>query len=367
VADSDDREADRERLITLLERIGQVGGRFSDLGRLGDGGASGNFSALLSGVDGETGQRVALKFLLPIYKGTYRESAFHREVALLEEFRGCPDIIQLVAPTAPFRHLFRSAEGIDWPWETSYYALELARTDVGAIIANVEWGAEELLLAFRTMCRGVQRLHSRGVADRDLKPSNFLVVGRATVKLSDLGGGRLLDSRTPALGRYVGPPGDRRYSAPELHGILHEEWPEIAFKSDFFSLGAICFEMFAGTVLGPRIYDEDLLGTLQEVMMNVRVGKRRAVFDGFVSELADSNQIPSVGTFAQVPGCILQPVDNLVQSLAALDYRKRLCDFASVFNRVDRCLLIVRHEAKVQRWLLNKRRRREARFLPAGS
>jgi hypothetical protein len=50
----------------------------------------------------------------------------------------------------------------------------------------------------------------------------------------------------------------------------------------------------------------------------------------------------------------------LVHALAALDYRKRLCDFARIFNRVDTCLLILRNETKYQRWLAEKRRRREA-------
>jgi len=51
----------------------------------------------------------------------------------------------------------------------------------------------------------------------------------------------------PALvGSYISPPGDRRYCAPEMLGCLHDEDPAIAFTSDFFSLGAILFEMFSG-------------------------------------------------------------------------------------------------------------------------
>lgn len=361
-----DPDVERERLIQLLERIGQVG-RFVDLHCLGDGGASGNFSALLSGVDQTTKRPVALKFLLPKFRAGYREEAFRREAKLLEELRGHPDIVQLINPCTEFRHVLRSSEGFEWQVEAPYYVLELARTDVGAIIASSEWRATDLLLAFRAMCRAVQRLHAKLIAHRDLKPTNFLVIERATIRLSDFGGARLIDGLTSALATYAAPPGDRRYSAPEMHAILHEENPSIAFLGDFFSLGAILFEMFSGTVLGTRLYDLRFLGGLQHVMMNVKIGQRQRIFDGFVSDIADARPIPSVSTFGSaMPSCIIEPIDSLVRSLAALDYRKRLCDFSRIFNRVDVCLLILRNETVFRNWLEAKQRRR-LRDLPVAT
>jgi serine/threonine protein kinase len=352
-------EQQREALTKLLEQRGEVGGRFKGLKRL-DSGCPGHFSALLSATDGDSNQRVALKFLLPLFAAGYRDDSFEREAALLKEFRGHPDIIQLVAPRADFTEIFTSEHGIEIPIPFSYYALELATTDVGAVIASAEWGPEELLVAFRAMCRAVQRLHSKSIAHRDLKPPNFLVMPDRSIRLSDLGTARRLDGIAPPLATYTAPPGDIRYSAPELLAVLHDDMPSISFRSDFFALGAILFEMFSGTILGTRIYDSRFVADLAQAMVHVRRGQRRQLFDQLVQTIADARTIPSVSAFgAPVPNCLRDRIDDRVRRIAALDYRKRLCDFPGIFNRVNACLLILRNEATYQRWLAEKRRRRE--------
>jgi serine/threonine protein kinase len=356
----DENERQRLLITELLEKRGSIAGRFSNIRRI-DGGSTGHFSALVAAADSETKCDVALKFLLPNFSGGYRDDSFDREAELLEDFRGQPDIIQLVAPRANFTEVFTNDLGLKFPVQFSYYALELARTDVGTIIANVEWNAERLLVAYRAMCRAVQRLHKSGVAHRDLKPPNFLVMPDSSIRLSDLGTARRLTSSAALLGSYKGPPGDISYSAPEMLALLHDEHPTIAFRSDFFSLGAILFEMFSGVSLGSRIYDSRFVTDLTQAMLHVKRGQRRQVFDQFVTAIADARRIPSVDTFgAPVPSCLKDPLNDLVRALASLDYRKRLVDFSSVFNKLNVCLLILRNEASYQRWLEQKRRRRES-------
>jgi serine/threonine protein kinase len=355
----------REALTQLLEQREEIGGRFRDLKRL-DQGSTGHFSALLSAADDQTRCRVALKFLLPLFSGGYRDDSFEREAALLEELQGQPDIIQLVAPRSDFTETLRTEQGLEIPISFSYYALELAHTDVGTIIANEEWDAEDLLLAFRGICRAVQRLHARTIAHRDLKPPNFLVMKDRSIRLSDLGTARRLDGLTPALATYTGPPGDVRYAAPEMLAIVHDEVPTIAFDGDFFALGAILFEMFSGTILGSRIYDSRFVADLAQAMVHVKRGQRRQIFDELIPTIADARAIPGVSTFgARVPNCLRDPIDDLIRRLASLDYRKRLRDFQSIFNRLNICLLILRNEVSYQRWLAEKRRRREAARLMA--
>ncbi len=358
--DSDVLASDqREALTKLLEQRSDVGGRFTDLKRL-DSGTSGNFSALLSAQDSQTQQRVALKFLLPLYAGGYRDESFEREAVLLEEFCGQPDIIQLIAPRADFTETLTTDQGLQIPLPFSYYALELADTDVGSIIANEESDPYRALLHFRAMCRAVQRLHTNSVAHRDLKPPNFLVMPDHTVRLSDLGTARRLDGATAALATYVAPPGDLRYAAPEMLAALHDEIPSIAFHGDFFALGAILFEMFSGTILGTRIYDSRFVSDLMQAMSHVKRGQRRIVFDQLITPIADSRLIPSVSTFdSRVPGCLRNLLDDLVRRLASLDYRMRLHDFARIFNRVNSCLLVLRNEEKYLHWTAERRRRRE--------
>ena len=357
----------RDRLIGLLEGRNKVGNRFTKLQRLGDGGAAGTFSALLTALDDTTGERVALKFLLPSFADSYRDDSFGREAALLADLHGKPDIIQLACPRAEFTETLHSDQGISLDVSFSYYALELARTDVGAVIANCEWDAEESLLGFRSMCRAVQRLHSLNIVHRDLKPPNFLVIGKDIVKAADFGAARRLDGVTPALATYAGPPGDIRYSAPELLAIVHDEWPHVAFCSDFFSLGAILFELFSGTILTSHLYDPGFVGSFMQAAAAVKVGQRRHVVEHIVTAISDARPIPSVTTFGapSLPPSIRQHIDGLVGLLAALDYRKRLKDFSSVFNRINTCLLILRNENKYQRWLAEKRRRRNISLLTA--
>ena len=347
-------------MTRLLEQTVSIDGRFTNLSRM-TGGSTGHFSALLSATDGATNRQIALKCLLPMFGGGYRDESFEREVLLLQELRGQSDIIQLVAPRAEFIQILHSDHGIEIPVTFSYFALELAKTDLGTIIANNTWNAEQLLIGFRSMCRGVQRLHSQLIAHRDLKPPNFLVMDDDTVRLSDLGTARRLDGLTPSLAVYTGPPGDVRYAAPELLAILHDAVPSVAFKADFFSLGAILFEMFAGTILGTRIYDSAFVADLAQAMLHVKPGQRQYVFDQLITAISDARPIPSVSTFGTgVPNSIRRPIDELVRALAALDYRKRLCDFSRVFNRINMCLLILRNEEKYQRWRAEKRRQREA-------
>lgn len=349
----------REAVIQLLEGRAEVGGRFTNL-RCLDNGTPGTFSLLFSASDSAMHCDVALKFLLPNWTGSYRDDSFEREAVLLEELRGQPDIIQLIAPQSQFTEILTAGNGMQFSVSFSYYVLERAKTDIGAIIADEEWSAEELLVAFRAMCRSVQRLHSKSIAHRDLTPPNFLVMADRTIRMSDLGTARRLDGVTPPLATYTGPPGDLRYSAPEMLAIVHDEMPSIAFQADFFSLGAILFELFSGTILGSRIYDR-LITELPQVMSLVKTGRRRQVFDQLIGTIADARIIPSVSTFgASVPGCILRPIDDLVRRLASLDYRKRLCEFPRIFNRVNACLLVLRNEQKYKLWLAEKRRRRDA-------
>jgi serine/threonine protein kinase len=352
-------EQQREALARLLERRADIGGRFHDLKRL-DTGSTGHFSALFSAIDTTTQARVALKFLLPSFTGGYRDDSFDREASLLADLRGQPDIIQLVSPRAEFTENLRTNDGFDIPVSFAYYALELAKTDVGTVLANGAANTEQLLLTFRAMCRAVQRLHARDLVHRDLKPPNFLVMPDGSIRLSDFGTARRLDPVTPSLSIYAAPPGDLRYASPEMLAALHDELPIIAFKGDFFALGAILFEMFSGTILGTRIYDGPFLSDLTQVMSSVKRGQRRALFDQLIASISDARQVPTVAAFgARVPSCIRDRIDDLVRRLASLDYRVRLCDFSTVFNSVNICLLILRNEDKYQRWLAERKRRRE--------
>src|SRR2546427_3758931 len=137
----------------------------------------------------------------------------------------------------------------------SYYASELGAADLSEVILSTSWTAEQCLIAFRGMCRSIQRIHRRNIVHRDLKPANFLVMPDGSVKVSDFGTARDLNNENHAIALdYSGfAPGDIRYMAPEMLASLHDDDPSIAYRADIYSLGSILFEMFWGVQLGPQL------------------------------------------------------------------------------------------------------------------
>ena len=357
--------ATRDEILLLLEQRRDIDGRFANIRRIGNG-SSGAFSALVSADDGQTGIRAAVKVCLP-QQDRYRSECFDREAQLLEMLRGEPDIIQLVAPRSEFTEMLATQGGLKFPLVFPYYAIELAKEDLSDVIASERWSPERMLVAFRALCRAVQRIHARRIVHRDLKPSNMLVMPNGEVKLSDFGTARQIDSIEPALtSAYTSPPGDRRYCAPEMLACLHDENPAIALTSDFFSLGAILFEMFTGTILGLRLFKPQAWADLAQAMLTVKVGLRRTTYDQIVRSIANSRPLPSVGAFgAALPLSIRDRVNDLYRSLSSINYRTRLCDFDRIFGQINICLLILRNEQKYLRWLEQKQRRRAARLLRA--
>lgn len=352
--------ATHDDLLLLLEQRTEIDDRFTSIRRIGNGGG-GNFSALVSAFDDQTGNRVAVKVCLP-QQDPYRTECFTREAQLLDTLRGQPDIIQLVAPRSQFTETLATQGGLQFPWLFHYYAIELASGDASDAIAGGGWDPERMLLAFRALCRAVQRIHALRIAHRDLKPSNMLVMATGEVKLSDFGTARQIDSMTPALASvYAAPPGDRRYCAPEMLACLHDENPAIAFTSDFFSLGAVLFEMFSGTILGLRLFNPQFWADIAQAMHAVRLGQRQGTYDRIVGSIANSRPLPSVSAFgAVVPLGIRDRLDELYRCLAEIDYRRRLCNFEQIFRKINICLLVLRNERTYQRWLEQKQKRRAA-------
>ena len=352
--------SNRGQFLSLLEEREDIDGRFTEIRRIANGG-SGQFSVLVSARDNQTHARVALKVCLP-QDTQYRIDSFEREAHLLHELRGQPDILQLVAPRSTFTARLMTEGGQPFSIPFHYYATELAAGDLGAVIADRRWCAERLLLAFRTTCRAVQRIHARQIVHRDLKPANMLAMANGDIKLSDFGTARKIDGTRSRLAMsYLGPPGDRRYSAPEMLACLHDEDPAIAATSDFYSLGAVLFEMFSGTILGQLLFDQRFWEDIAQTMLTIQVGRRRTRYHEMVGGIANSRRLPNIAAFGSgVPPGIRDRLNDLYRSLSSIDYRKRLCNFEQIFRKINICLLILRNEREYQRWLERKRSQRSA-------
>jgi len=353
----------RNAYLKMVEDHGEIDGRFATVTRLPV--PVGYFSLMFTALDKTTGETVVLKVFHPDHRAdAYRWACFQRESSLLQRFAGQPDILQMVCGHSQFLETLNTTTGFTFDVQFAYYGTERATSDVLAAITAKIWNAQQTLLAFRAMCRSIQRLHSAGIVYRDAKPENFLVMPDATVKLSDLGTARdLTDPTSALLTQYDRIPGDIRYVAPELFAHLHDVDPSFAYGADIFSLGATLFEMFTGMQLGVQVFGPAMLLALRPYMLGIDRAERVKTFNEVVGSIADGHPLPDLATYGPlIPGCIRQRLDGLYKSMSAIDYRKRLTDFSRIFGQIDSCLLILRNEEKYSHWRRERQKRRAVRL-----
>lgn len=99
---------------------------------------------------------------------------------------------------------------------------------------------------FAEILLGLEYIHSKGIVYRDLKPENVLLDIDGHIKLADFGLSKHLSSISDLTNSFCGSP---EYMSPEmLIGQGH------GFAVDYYSLGAILFEMLTGL---PPFYQTD--------------------------------------------------------------------------------------------------------------
>ncbi|TLZ01725.1 MAG: serine/threonine protein kinase, partial [Gammaproteobacteria bacterium] len=122
-----------------------------------------------------------------------------------------------------------------------YLAMEyLPRGDLKARIQRGVSEREALHLVTQ-IAAALQVVHEAGLVHRDLKPPNVMLRENGTVALIDFGLARSLDGSTVSTqtGVLLGSP---YYMSPEQ--ALGEP---LDARSDFYSLGVICYEMLTGS------------------------------------------------------------------------------------------------------------------------
>jgi serine/threonine protein kinase len=352
-------DPNRDSYVQLIEARADVAGRFVGLKYQGDG----HFSIVFRATDSTTNREIAVKVFRPDKLDAYRFGCFCREALILEQLVGFPHIVQWISAKNEFVVHLSTTAGIPFTLTFPYFAVELATSDVAALLRAGSLDAEAKLVVFREMCKAVQMLHNEEIAHRDIKPSNFLLTQGGAVALSDFGTARKVDgSEPPILNSYPCAPGDIRYTSPEMNALLHDEEPAVAKKADIFALGATLFELFTGAILCVQLFDARFARDLALTMGAVHKRDRKRIYLSMVQNLDVAHPLPPVSSFAyNTPRCISSLVDRLYKSMAALDYTKRVIDFETIFLRIDQCLLVLRNEEKIKRWQARKEAYRDNR------
>jgi serine/threonine protein kinase len=232
-----------------------------------------------------------------------------------------------------------------------FYSSYLAKFSLRDYIYSSEINILRRLYYFREVCKAVQRIHKQQICHRDLKPDNFLVFKSGYVCLSDFGTARYFGpTGGPMLSNYQGPVGDWRYTAPELIGCLHYS-DHHNYCADYFSLGAILFEIFTRNILSSNIFKEGELTQLNFYFQKVPEKERINIFDNVIGSLATNRPLPSIRLFdPAIPKAISNEIDNLYMNMAHLDYRRRERDFNRIFQRIIICEKITRNLSIYERW-----------------
>ena len=98
-------------------------------------------------------------------------------------------------------------------------------------------------------------VHRQGIIHRDIKPENILITDDGIVKITDFGIGKIIDSELTITGDVMGSPA---YMSPESF----DSSKTIDYRSDIFSLGVICYELFTGV----RPFEGDTLYKLLDAI-----------------------------------------------------------------------------------------------------
>jgi serine/threonine-protein kinase len=210
-----------------------VAGRYKVRGEIARGGMSTIFVAR----DLRLGRLVALKVLLPIYRGSSRiVDCFVSEARTLARIssRHVVSVLDRGAIACG-----RGDHGLP------FLVLELFDGVNLRSYAVEHWPLEVLQVARFGMqaCEGLAAIHARGITHQDIKPDNLFVSfepdGSECIKVLDLGIA-LRPGVPPEKGAQgAGSPG---YMSPEQVNQAND----IDERSDIWSLGAVLYELFAG-------------------------------------------------------------------------------------------------------------------------
>eukprot|EP00297_Palpitomonas_bilix_P004528 CAMPEP_0113878428 /NCGR_PEP_ID=MMETSP0780_2-20120614/6674_1 /TAXON_ID=652834 /ORGANISM="Palpitomonas bilix" /LENGTH=697 /DNA_ID=CAMNT_0000864891 /DNA_START=227 /DNA_END=2320 /DNA_ORIENTATION=+ /assembly_acc=CAM_ASM_000599 len=201
---------------------------------------------------------------------------------------------------------------------------------------------------FSQMADAVRHIHSHRVMHRDIKPANIFMASPHTLKLGDLGLGRLFSDETQEAFSKVGTP---LYMSPEvLQGAGYD------FQSDVWSLGCLLYEFAA--LRSPFGGNNENLYAIFKKIHECKYEDLPATYSKELRDLAYSmiqtnpKDRPDIETVAKLADdmCKRQKgnphatllVDLIIDKLKLLDYEVEFCREAGV-KPLDKLKLVQKY------------------------
>ncbi|KAI0387574.1 kinase-like protein [Hypomontagnella monticulosa] len=198
----------------------------------------------------------------------------HGEVAIKRIAKGADVEIarnRFLSEIAASSHLAKLSpqyfvEFLGWNEDVDNLFIALEYVEFGDLEENLKkslWNEGDIKETATQILNGLKVMHGEGIAHRDLKPQNILVVsnqpGNTMVKITDFGVAKRLSNRktTALVTRCIGTAG---YKAPEVveyweaeddtnQRVNIDSRHSYTFKADLWSLGCIIFRMAKGKPL----------------------------------------------------------------------------------------------------------------------
>lgn len=212
----------------------------------------GAFGLVFEATNIQTSDHFAVKVLQPTTDPNHA-SEFHNEGVLLQHLNSSDGVINYIDGGVAIVDL-PIAAGQSIPLEFRYHVLTMAGGSLDELIENpvarnqLSW--VERLRFFRDAVKAIRQMHANGVAHRDLKSSNCLMLVRGnltTIRLGDLG--RAKDLRMPPSlpdEYYMTGRGDLRFSPPEHLYLQGGNAMGDFLAADYYGLGSLLVELATG-------------------------------------------------------------------------------------------------------------------------
>jgi serine/threonine protein kinase len=341
----------RRELIEFVQQIAgspELRSKYDEVVPLDEDGGKGFFSIVFLAKRGK--KRIVLKFCGP-WADEYRTRGFHREYNILSKLRGQNGIVTINGDLEKIPiDVYANGGRIRLRLTLEYFEMERARTDVSSLIysGKLEGKYLRIITLFGSACRAVQRLHSKRICHRDIKPGNLLVFGYDNVKIGDFGTARELGEGKPGLlENYDFSRGDMCYTAPEML-CVSREYDQGFIDGDIYSLGATLFEMVTGRIYGDYVYSLEYLSKLARVFREIPGNQRNGVFSQLLPSIIESHPTPRLMELTEdIPPSIEKRLETVYRKLTdpRAEVRSRW-GFSQTFSEIEIMKRILRWEQK---------------------